>query len=184
MNRRELERAADCVYMDYIQMVGQKLYPQIYFKEQGKLFNRALDKASYPSAGKTTDIYAVGIHQRGCGTILYDDPVEMRSCYNYVDMVRKQIKKTTGFDVTADDIYNGNNDDLVIDAVEDLIIDEMGLELAFEGSRFCDLYRVAQRRGKNYLAERVAKRHTGLVDEDLRSWLNDESHWFLPIPEE
>lgn len=185
IDRRELGRSANHPeYMGFDQMVGQRLYPQIVFKEQGKLTQSAYDKASYPGAGESFRYYSIGIHQRGCGTILYNDPEEMRSCYNYVDQVKKKIKLVKGIDVTADDIYSGNYDEEVKDAVEDLIIDEMGLELAFEGTRFSDLYRVAQRRGKNYLAERVAKRHTGEVDEDLRSWLSDESHWFLPIPEE
>ena len=97
--------------------------------------------------------------------------------------MKKKIKLVKGIDVTADDIYSGNYDEEVKDAVEDLIIDEMGLELAFEGTRFSDLYRAAQRRGANYLAERVAKRHTGEVDESLRIRLNDKTNWFLPIPE-
>ena len=100
-------------------------------------------------------------------------------------MVQKKIKEATGREVTAEEIYSGNIDEDVQNAVEDLIIDEMGLELAFEGTRFSDLCRVALRRGKpDYLAERVAKRHTGEVDERLRSWLQDKSHWFLPIPQE
>ena len=75
-------------------------------------------------------------------------------------------------------------------AVEDLIVDEMGLELAFEGTRFSDLCRVAwHRRAEgagdytDYLAKRVAKRHTGEIDEALRSRLMVEDNWWLPIPE-
>jgi hypothetical protein len=41
------------------------------------------------------------------------------------------------------------------------------------------------RRGDaNYLAERVSKRHTGEVDENLRSKLSDMNKWFLPVPEQ
>jgi len=41
------------------------------------------------------------------------------------------------------------------------------------------------RRGDpDYLAKRVAKRHTGTIDETLRANLkNDMSHWWLPLPE-
>ena len=139
----------------------------------------------YPSDTDHSILYTIGVHQRGCGTILFDDLAQYRSSYNYVNMVQKKIKEATGLDVTEDDIYSGNYDAQVQDAVEDLIIDEMGLELAFEGSRFSDLYRVAARRNNpDYLAERVAKRHTGEVDPNLRSWLNDKTHWFLPIPQE
>ena len=99
--------------------------------------------------------------------------------------MQKKIKEATGKDVTEEDIYSGAYDEDIQNAVEDLIIDEAALELAFEGSRFSDLCRVALRRNDpNYLAERVAKRHTGEVDGNLQSWLQDKSHWFLPIPKE
>ena len=100
-------------------------------------------------------------------------------------MVQKKIKEATGKNVTEEDIYSGDYDKEVQDAVEDLIIDECALELAFEGSRFSDLCRVALRRGNpDYLAQRVAKRHTGKIDESLRSRLQNKNNWFLPIPEE
>ncbi len=100
-------------------------------------------------------------------------------------MVGKKLEENG---IIADDIrnfiYDDANQAVVEDAVEDLIIDEMALELAFEGTRFSDLYRAAKRRGADYLAKRVAKRHTGEVDEKLRSRLNNKSNWFLPLPED
>ena len=187
LDLREVRRAASLPYMDYQQpyMRGQSQTQLIYVKEQGKLLNQATGTQRIPSSTNADRLYTIGVHQRGCGFIRYDDPEEYgRSSYNYVAMVQKKIKEATGKEVTADDIYSGEYDEDVQNAVEDLIIDEMALELAFEGSRFSDLYRVAQRRGPDYLAERVAKRHTGEVDEHLRSWLQDKNHWFLPLPEE
>ena len=90
-------------------------------------------------------------------------------------------------ELTEKQIYGDEGDYLedVQNAVEDLIIDEMALELAFEGSRFSDLYRVAHRRqNPDYLAKRVAKRHTGEIDEKLREKLQTEDSWFLPVPTE
>lgn len=186
LDRRELARAGSTPYMNFDLVPGQSQNQRIYFKEQGKLFNRDYHYETFPSDTDPTILYTMGIHQRGCGAIRYDDPKQYgRSYFNYVGMVQKKIKETTGKDLTEDDIYSGNYDALVQDAVEDLIIDEMGLELAFEGSRFSDLYRAAERRNNpDYLAERISKRHTGEVDASLRSWLNDKTHWFLPIPQE
>lgn len=68
-----------------------------------------------------------------------------------------------------------------IPLVEDMIINEMALEGAFEGYRFYDLMRVALRRGDpSYLANPIARR-LGETDEALRTLLMDTSNWFLPL---
>lgn len=64
--------------------------------------------------------------------------------------------------------------------VEDLIINESALELAFEGNRFHDLMRIALRRNDNaYLADKVAGKHPLPLRESIRTKLNDKSNWFL-----
>ena len=66
--------------------------------------------------------------------------------------------------------------------VEDMIINEMALEGAFEGYRYYDLMRVALRRGDAaYLAEPVAKRN-GETDDNLRQLLMNTYNWYLPLP--
>lgn len=67
--------------------------------------------------------------------------------------------------------------------VEDMIIEEMALEGAYEGNRFYDLMRVALRRGDpDYLASRVALRDgTGTPDATLLALLRDTSNWYLPL---
>lgn len=72
--------------------------------------------------------------------------------------------------------------DYQIPLVEDLIITEMALELAFEGQRLHDLMRVAMRRGDNaYLADPVSQRN-GEADAALRAKLMDQQNWYLPLP--
>ena len=69
-----------------------------------------------------------------------------------------------------------------IPLVEDLIINEMALEGAFEGYRYYDLMRVALRRNDPaYLAKPVARR-SGTVDAALESLLMDPKNWYLPLP--
>lgn len=72
--------------------------------------------------------------------------------------------------------------DYQIPIVEDMIIDEMALEGAFEGYRLYDLMRVAMRRGDNaYLADPISRRD-GEVDAALRAKLMNEQNWYLPLP--
>lgn len=64
--------------------------------------------------------------------------------------------------------------------VEDLIVNELALETAFEGNRFQDLMRVSMRRNDPaYLADIVAKKYTGNVEE-IRSKLMLPANWYLP----
>ena len=71
-----------------------------------------------------------------------------------------------------------------INAVEDLICDEMALELAFEGNRFGDLTRIARHKnraalyggnyGSEWLASKLAYKHPAVS-------LLDEKNWYLPL---
>ncbi len=77
----------------------------------------------------------------------------------------------------------GNLND-TINAVEDLICDEMALELAFEGNRFGDLTRIARHKnlaafyGANYGSKWLADK---LAYKNPKVSLLDEKNWFLPL---
>ena len=153
------------------------------------MFQRGMNMTSYPTASISDFYLTVGIHQKGCGYVRYDERAQSgkESVYNYVDQVAKKIKENHGITVTKEDIYGDDERirEYVIEAVEDLIIDEGALELAFEGSRFSDLARVAIRRGDpTFLAKRVAKRG-GDMDMGLYNFLSRSSkNWYLPFPTE
>lgn len=87
-----------------------------------------------------------------------------------------------------------------INAIENLIADEMGLELAFEGYRFTDLVRIAGhknaagQKGTEWLADKIADRDvkagkynpslpSGQRNEALRSKLLNQKYWYFTKPE-
>lgn len=125
--------------------------------------------------GKLTN----GIHSRGTGYLKKED--RRNSAYNYVDMVAQKAKENYGKLLDKEAIYAPENKELVQKCVEDLIVDEEALELAFEGCRFFDLMRVAHRRkDPAYLANKLAKRNPA-----LRSKLSSsEKNWYFPLPTE
>lgn len=82
--------------------------------------------------------------------------------------------------------------DEVITAVEDLIIDELALETAFEGNRYYDLIRFANHKGNGaldneWLARKIASRgyapRSG-YDAALYGRLVGGTRWYLPLPED
>jgi tetratricopeptide (TPR) repeat protein len=66
--------------------------------------------------------------------------------------------------------------------IEDFIIAERAMELAYEGKRWSDLVRVAQRRGEpEFLADKVAAKFEGTpMYDQIRTKLMDPSNWYLP----
>jgi hypothetical protein len=66
--------------------------------------------------------------------------------------------------------------------IEDLIMEERAMELAYEGRRWFDLMRVARRRGNAYLANKVAAKFSNpALAEEVRNLLMDEKNWYLPF---
>lgn len=103
-----------------------------------------------------------GVHSRGCGdsraNAYYIIPMPSDSLSSYQDTVNYQIP-----------------------LVENLIVNEMALETAFEGNRFFDLMRISLRRNDNtYLATQIANR-SGDLDKTLYNKLLNKENWYLPL---
>ena len=179
LNKREVEKAKTTPYMYFNTQYLRSNSRSASFNWKMDIFER-YDRSTYLTTANTDSYLTLGIHQRGCGRLAYD---ETASSFDYVKKVIEKVKENTGKTITKEEIYDGSHDADVQDAVEDIIIDEMGLELAFEGTRFFDLSRVARRRNDlTYLAKRVAARG-GETDMTLYNFLSQsEKNWYLPFP--
>ncbi len=172
IDQREVKKAGSYLNFNFVSFNGN-----FSGSEQVLVRTNLLDEGgSLKSGNDDYGTYTNGIHSRGCGYVKYTD--RGLRAYNYVDMVTQKAKENYGVALTKEDIYNGEYDDIVQMCVEDLIVDEEALELAFEGTRFFDLMRVARRRGDtSYLANKLALRN-----EALRTKLLNENNWYFPLP--
>ena len=185
LDRREVKKSPSFLnFNDFTEFNGCLTYEIIRYRSS--LTSDGLYSTTI-SLNSSDDKITHGIHSHGCGLVRYDDH---SSTYNYVDQV---IKKATenyptllaGRTLTKESIYghdpsftDAEVQDIVMRCVEDLIVDEEALELAFEGTRFFDLMRVAKRRNDtDYLASRLAKRNPALLGK-----LRNEDNWYFRLP--
>lgn len=86
-----------------------------------------------------------------------------------------------------------------INIIENVIVDELALETAFEGNRFTDLVRIAEHKnasgfkGTEWLASKIASRNVrpatiktpeqGIIDGHLYDKLMNTKNWYFSLPE-
>lgn len=180
LDKSEVEKSDGVDYMNFMTRYLKSSTATIRYSLKEEVRGNSTSSFGYPTSPTPDTYVTTGIHYRGCGRLKYD---ERNSSFNYVDKVIAKAA-LNGVTLTKEDIYSGDSENVVAvqEAVEDLIIDECALEMAFEGNRFFDLMRVARRRGADYLASRVAKRN-GTMDANMRAFLQNEKNWYLPFPE-
>ncbi len=73
--------------------------------------------------------------------------------------------------------------DSIQDLIEDFIMEERAMELAFEGKRWFDLVRVAERRDSpEYIANKVAAKFEGTdMYNTVHAKLMNRENWYLPM---
>jgi hypothetical protein len=174
-----LSTSADGTYlMDYIsdntRQLLQSRYP-LLSDENRNLFGAADAFGIHThGAGRASSDYAwnnSGISQT------YHTGVSPYSYSRIVGLKMQELRDVNGFSV-------GTTRQDTINAVEDLICDELALETAFEGNRFYDLCRMARHKnqsalyGGNYGSLWLARK---LAYKNPEKDLTDPRNWYLPF---
>jgi len=109
--------------------------------------------------------------------------------YDYKKLIEKNLDAKTYENASIEDKIN---------AIENVIVDELALETAFEGNRFTDLVRIAEHKeasgykGKEWIANKIANRNTKQAtknspavegfDASLYAKLKDPKNWYFSLP--
>jgi len=113
-----------------------------------------------PSSTSDTRQNTLGIHTHGSGYTPFNEYYQMP----YNEAITDQAAQIAW----------------QIEQVEQMIVDEMALECAFEGTRFYDLVRVAMHSGNtSYVSNMVHQRRGSGKDAGITTDLLDQKNWFL-----
>lgn len=131
-----------------------------------------------------TEAANVGVHSRGCGEVGFADS----TYYTYKNMLFKKCVEM-GADTTELTMTDS------INAVENLIVDELALETAWEGNRYPDLLRIASHKGDagvHWFADKIARRgdtrEPGVDYKNSPEYINlyeklsNKENWYLKLP--
>ena len=129
-----------------------------------------------------------GIHSRGSGFS------ERNKYYVLNDTCIARYLGETKVENKIETILRPITRDDSLNYMADLVLDELALELAWEGTRFGDLIRFAKAMGDNdVLAKRIAGRaiknevtyrsNEYQMDAELYGKMLNEANWYLPLPE-
>jgi hypothetical protein len=162
------------VYLRYAEALNRAGFPEAAFclLKYGLYYDNIVNYVSQRERDASGTLFSfstydfdktntIGFHQRGSGDCyadtLYAMPQPPAAMASQADTLAYQQEK-----------------------VEDLIVDEMAMEEAFEGFHYYDLMRVALRRSDPaFFASRIAARSTDSAS--LYQKLLDENNWYLPL---
>jgi len=140
--------------------------------------------------------YTYGIHARGCGFDSWSQDNYTTNISGYLDSVYYDYSKL----LLAKGVTLGKaSQEEIINGVENIIVDELALETAFEGNRFTDLVRIAEHKnasgfdGTDWLAKKIANRNvvkkisattvSGEFDSSLYNKLKSNPKlWYFELP--
>ena len=163
------------------------------------------DATKWSNANATAYYFNYGIHGKGCGDVggicdtvyTYARQVAEKVAEDYA---RKNNLSYADQQAYAQTLYSGDtllvtDKEAIINAVENLIVDEAAMETAFEGHRFTDLIRFAGHKdnagldGTAWLAWKIGRRNQRVtddasqVDAELQSKMLDKTNWYYKMPE-
>ena len=138
------------------------------------------------TSGSTGVYNTMGIHSRGSGWTPYNE------FYRLPEAPKPEAEEggEGGFNAPLESPLEGfilekDTPELIQKQqafVDSLLLNENGLEMAFEGQRFYDIMRFAmrQKNPEQFLAEKVAaRRGKNNIDEGLKSRLMNKENWYL-----
>lgn len=172
----------DTTYVYYTTNKACNYIPQSEFeKAQGKTY---MNYTTEFSSLDGTDANNIGVHARGCGLVGIEDS----TFYTYKNMLNKKCVEM-GCDAAKMTMADS------INAVENLIVDELALETAWEGNRYPDLLRIASHKGDagvQWFADKIARRgdkrdpnvnyKATSEYQTLYNKLLNKENWFLKLP--
>jgi hypothetical protein len=128
-------------------------------------------------------IYRAGDYHLGCCEAVN----RIGQTTNAVDHLNQGLLYSSAWGIGTRSRVNINlvsvKDPLDKNEVEDVILSEKALEMAFEGHRWFDLVRIARHRDDpSFLADKIAEKFNDpLKKEEVRTVLMDTTRWFLPL---
>lgn len=144
-------------------------------------------------------IATYGIHARGTGMGSWTSATNSKAISTNISGYRDTLYYDYSKLLKAQnvDIKTASQDD-IINGVENIIVNELALETAFEGNRFYDLVRIAEHKnssgykGTEWLAKKIANRGTKKAtpesfavdgyDAALYTKLLNQDNWYFALP--